>query len=374
MKRIKGLLVIILSIFIAVGCGAKKDKEIKYDEFGYQEEINLDYISNQDENAKVKNIILIIGDGMGENQVEVTKKFGLKEGQVLDLTKAEYRGYVDTNCLNNYVTDSAAGATAMATGHRTNYETVGLDPEGNELKTILDIAKEAGKSTGVITTDVLNGATPLGFTSHSTNRYLNGKEMIKTQLNANVDVLMGWGEASYFEYKNLIESLGYEYTNDRETMNNSKSEKLLSVFSSNSRLEDKMPSLAEMTQKAIDTLSKNEEGFVLIIEEGLIDKKCDSGEIDLMMERVVELDKALRVALNFMRSNNETLVITTADHETGGLIIGEGTPDISWYTEPTRYHTNVKVPVYAYGTKSKIFDKCDILNTDIFNIMYNNIK
>ena len=276
---------------------------------------------------------------------------------------------IDTNCLDNYVTDSAASATAIATGIRTVYERVGMDSDGNELQTILDYASKAGKATGVITTDVLNGATPLAFTSHGLNRYLNSEELIKKQINSNVDILMGWGEASYYEYKTLIESKGYDYTNDKESMEASEGNKIFSVFNSNSKLADKMPGLPEMAKKAISVLEKDDDGFVLVIEEGLVDKKCDAGEIDAMMGTVVNLDKTLRVCLNFMRKDEQTLVIVLADHETGGLVIGDGEPNESWFTEPTRYHTAVKVPVYAYGTKSKIFDKCDILNSDIFEIM-----
>ena len=88
-----------------------------------------------------------------------------------------------------------------------------------------------------------------------------------------------------------------------------------------------------------------------------------------MVNAVINLDKVLRIALNFMRKNDDTLVIVLADHETGGLILKDGTPDLTWFTEPDRYHTNVKVPVYAYGNRSSVFDNCDILNTDIFKIM-----
>lgn len=368
-KKIFLIVLLFIAVIFTVGC--EKEKTVEFDDYGYYKESNLNYVSNQQDNANVKNIILIIGDGMGENQVKVTEKYGLAEGQKLDILKAEYRGLIDTNCLNNYVTDSAAAATAFATGVRTNYKRVGMDADGNELSTILDYAASLGKKTGVITTDVLNGATPLAFTAHGTDRYLNGDELIKSQLNSDTDILMGFGEADYFEYKSLIESNGYTYTNDRESMNGCSSSKMISVFNSNSKLKDKMPTLPEMAKKTIDVLSKNDDGFVLVIEEGQIDKKCDAGEIDLMMDAVISLDKTLRVCLNFMRSNDETLVIVLADHETGGLVMKEGTPDSTWFTEEDRYHTNVKVPVYAFGTKSKVFDNCDILNSEIYNIMKN---
>ena len=118
---------------------------------------------------------------MGGEQVELVRRYGLAEGQTLDLDKAEYKGLVDTNCLNNYVTDSAAAATAMATGVRTLYERMGMDENGNELETILDIAHNNGLMTGLITNDFLTGATPGGFSAHSINRDLNKKDRIKTK-------------------------------------------------------------------------------------------------------------------------------------------------------------------------------------------------
>ena len=168
------LLVVIFGFVIGLQFGCIKEE---FDEYGYYKEVNLDYVSNQNEGANVKNIILIIGDGMGENQVKLTEKYGLRGSQALDILKAEYKGLIDTNCLNNYVTDSAAAATAMATGVRTLYERVGMDEEGNELKTILDYAYENNMGTGLLTTDNLDGATPLAFSSHGTNRYLNKEDM-----------------------------------------------------------------------------------------------------------------------------------------------------------------------------------------------------
>ena len=146
MKKILYLLLFIL--LILSGC-SNSFTNLKLDDRGYAEEVNLKYISLQNEDAIVKNVILLIGDGMGANQVEVARMELLKEGELFDLDKAEYKGEVITSCLNNYVTDSAAAATAFATGVKTNYETLGKDKDGNDLKTIMDYAHEAGdrKST-----------------------------------------------------------------------------------------------------------------------------------------------------------------------------------------------------------------------------------
>ncbi len=338
----------------------------KYDEYGYQIEKNLDYVSNQDPNAEIKNVILIIGDGMGANQVELVRRFGLSEGRSLDLDKAEYKGLIDTNCLDNYVTDSAASATALATGVRTLYQRMGMDQDGNDLKTILDYAHEDGMMTGLITNDFLTGATPGGFSAHVINRNLDKKKIISDQIDSTIDVIMGKGEADFYEYKDKMIEKGWDYTNSRDTMNDSKSSKLFTVYPTSSKLADTVPTLSEMTEKAIDVLSKGDNGFFFVIEEAHIDKEIDAGDIDGMVEAVIRLDQTLRVCLNFMRTNDNTLVIVLADHETGGLQLGEGEPNLSWFTSTDRYHTNVKVPLYAYGTRSSMFDNCDILNSDVF--------
>ncbi len=358
----KRYIYIILVLFICIFNFSCK----KYDEDGYQIEKNLDYISNQNDSANVKNIILIIGDGMGLNQVELTKKFGPRKE--LDLEKAEYKGMINTNCLDNYVTDSAAAATAIATGVRTLYERIGMDQDGNNLKTILDYAYEAGMMTGLLTTDNLTGATPGGFSAHVLNRYNDKEKIVRDQINSTIDVLMGYGEIEFYEKKDEIEKKGWDYIEDRKSMEKSKSNKIISVFSKLTN-EENLPTLAEMTEKAIDVLSKDKDGFVLVIEEAQIDKKIDRGLIDEMMDAVISLDKALRVALNFMRKNDDTIVIVLADHETGGLVLKEGNPDLSWFTEETRYHTNVDVPIYAFGTRSSIFDNCMINNNEVFDKM-----
>lgn len=357
----KYLLFILTLVLIICNVSCKK-----VDEYGYQIEKNINYVSDQSETADVKNVILIIGDGMGANQVEFVRRFGLAEGQKLDLDKAEYKGLVDTNCLDNYVTDSAASATAMATGVRTLYQRMGMDKDGNDLETILDIAHNNGLMTGLVTNDFLTGATPGGFSAHLTNRNLNKSKIVEDQINSTIDVIMGKGEADFFEYKEEIISKGWDYTNNRDTMNKSKSSKLLTVYPTSNKLADTVPTLSEMTEKALNVLSKSDEGFVLVIEEAHVDKEIDGGDLDGMVEAVIRLDQTLRICLNFMRTNDDTLVIVVADHETGGLIIGEGEPSTDWITEPDNYHTAVKVPVYAYGNKSRMFDNCDILNTDIF--------
>lgn len=368
MKKILYLLLFIL--LILSGC-SNSFTNLKLDDRGYAEEVNLKYISLQNEDAIVKNVILLIGDGMGANQVEVARMELLKEGELFDLDKAEYKGEVITSCLNNYVTDSAAAATAFATGVKTNYETLGKDKDGNDLKTIMDYAHEAGIKTGIITDKSLGDATPAAFSVRLENRYKLKETIPVQQMNSGIDILIGGGAADYVNYEKEITAKGYDYVTTKEGLLDSKSSKIFATYSSGRLMNHAttVPTLAEMTNKALNVLSKNKKGFFLMVEAGQIDNRCDEGNIEEMARSVQDLDQTLRVILNFARSNKETLVVVLADHETGGLIIGEGKPNISWFTEPTRYHTPVNVPLYAYGTRSSIFDNKIIDNTEVFFIL-----
>lgn len=365
----KRFIIICFLLLFTTTTACKKDE---FDENGYQTIQNEDYISNQDESAEVKNLILLIGDGMGANQVEVARM--MLDINKFDLDSYEYKSMVDTNCLNNYVTDSAASATAMATGVRTLYERLGKDEEGNELKTILDYAKENGKKIGIVTDEPLNDATPAAFSAHLNNRYVDTLEqsIVKQQIASNIDVLFGLGAKDFYPQTTMIESWGWEFVTTKEDFNKTTTSKVLAAFSEASDAD--IPTLFEMTNKAIKILD-NEEGFVLIVECGKIDGACNYGDVEELANSVSMLDKTLRVILNFMRSNQNTTVIVTGDHETGGIVLKEGVPSIDWFTEKSTlsegsfYHTAVNVPLYAFGTRSKIFENKEIKNSDIFDYM-----
>lgn len=369
MKYIKKYLILMISFFMIffISCGG-------FDGDGYQKEKNLDYVSNQSEDAEIKNIILLIGDGMGINHVEITKE-NLEEGQKLDLEKAEYTSLVTTNCFDREVTDSAAAATAIATGKKTVYQRLGMDENGDELKNILEYANEKGLGTGIVTDEELFDATPAAFSSHVLHRYTYKDDIISQQISSKIDLLMGFGNQSYYKFEDKIKENGFEYISNKKDMNKTKANKVFATFPDGDTYKDEVPTLYEMTDKAIKLLSKNDNGFVLVVECGKIDGASHNGDILEMMEQVKMLDKTLRVILNFMRCNDETLVITTADHETGGLIKGEGNPSDSWFTDTSsntegkHYHTSTNVKLYAFGTKSKMFENRTIDNTQIFDIM-----
>ena len=231
--------------------------------------------------------------------------------------------------------------------------------------------KEAGKKTGVITDKPLKDGTPLAFTAHLENRYRNTYGIAKEQILSGVDIMMGTGYRDFKDYEDLLIEEGYTLVRDKEQMISLDSDKFIGAFSNGSMLMTASiyPSIAEMAYKALEQFSKNEEGFFLLVESGQIDNYCGKGDIESMADKVVALDQVLRVSMNFAKENPETLIIVLADHETGGLIIGEGEPSSDWFTEPEKYHTPVNVPLFAYGMNSSAFEGKVLDNTEVFEYM-----
>lgn len=358
------LLILLLAVFGLTGCAKEA-----FDDRGYYIEEHLDYVelSLEDQELKdVKNLIFVIADGMGFNHVEVAKMELGDESTLLDIQKMPYKSEVITLNINGEITDSAASATAYATGFKTNNGYIGRSPQGEDYLNILEYAKARGYATGIITSETLSDATGAAFSAHIGSRYSD--DIPLQQVNAGIDIMIGGGRVDFEEHKDLIESKGYEYINNMEAFRTSKSDKLFVIPTTTNFMNNaNTPSLAELVQKSIQILSKNETGFILIIEEGLVDAYSHANNMSATVNKMQELDKALRVALNFARSNHDTLVVLTADHETGGIILGDGTPDNSWFSIGN--HTANNVPLYAFGLKAYLFDDKELDNTDVNKLM-----
>ena len=311
--------------------------------------------------GNIKNVILIIGDGMGEAQLDAGELLGGLDFPFRDeLTKF----YSETNSLGSggeasEVTDSAASATAMATGYLTANKYVGMNQGMQELSTILDLAREYNKSTGVVTTDYLSGATPSGFTAHTNNRNL-GNKIIQSQINSEVDLLIGQYNDLYDDYRSQIEknyACFAEY--DPEGILADKTRDALCHFEIETEAEGAVK-LADAASVAIEYLSADEDGFVLMIEQAHIDKFCSDKDINAAARAAVSLAETVALALEYAKSVGNTAVIVTADHETCGLRISadselygkkETAPSgaqVSYEFTDT-YHTSTPVPVFVFG-------------------------
>lgn len=312
---------------------------------------------NDADNASV---ILLIGDGMGFNSIAKAKAESGVEA--LQMERFSLRGESKTRSANDTVTDSAAGGTALATGIRTNNDYVGVysnDPKalGSYPMNLSEFAISLGKSAGVVTTDSTSGATPASFSSHSAARS-NEADITSQQLNGDLTLLWGGATAS-FSAETAAEN-GFEViTNYSEFAALENGTRSFGQFTAPLwyTSETDMPQLYEMTEKAIDILDDDEDGFFLMVEGAHIDKNNHSNDGEGMKQALLSFDKAVGVALDYAAEHDNVLVVVTADHETGGITL-KG--DEYVYTKTG--HTGVNVPLFVYGCNEFINGGDAIMN------------
>ncbi|MBU8879343.1 alkaline phosphatase [Bacillus sp. FJAT-29790] len=284
--------------------------------------------------ARPKNVILMIGDGMGVGQIEVARQMEYGKDGRLFLESLPNVALIHTYSANNAVTDSAAGGTALAIGKKTKNEMIGVTAEGAESESILDLFKKDGKKTGVISTNMVTDATPAAFTASVSNRWTGQEEIARQQLKNNVDVLLGGG-ADFFgpkkqNGKDLTKEAiknGYTYVTNRNELLSATGAKLLGLFHPSYmsyKLDRKLiksnePSLKEMTEKAIEFLSKDNKGFFVMVEGARIDHASHAADITSVWKEVIEFDHAVNYAVDWAKKDGNTLVVVVADHETMGL-------------------------------------------------------
>ncbi len=289
---------------------------------------------------KVENVIYMIPDGYSANYASNYRVYKGEDAVWDDHLK----GMFTTYSADSDITDSAAAGTAMSTGEKTNNGVIGLDTEGNELETILEASQEDGKATGLVATSTITHATPAAFASHVDDR--NNETEIARQMLANeVDVILGGGKNNFLpisqggnqEELNLIEQAeeqGYEFVETRSQLLDNKQiavkkgEKLLGLFADDAlapelhRAETEEPSLAEMTETAIDILKEDKGGFFLMVEGSQIDWAGHDNDAGWAMSEVEAFEAAVKEAIDFAKQDGETLVVVAADHDTGGMTTG----------------------------------------------------
>ena len=277
---------------------------------------------------KIKNVILMIGDGM--SLMHMYSAWTANRGK-LWLDNSQYTGLSKTYCANRLITDSGAGGTALATGHKTNYHMVGVDPEGKPLESLATLANKKGLSSGIAVTCRLWDATPA-------------------------------------EFKELREK-GYQTPRSWEELAKIQKGK---VFCVTDTVDTPLPAergdlLARASMKAIDLLGQNPEGFFLMVEGSQLDDYGHFNDIDLLMQETHDFDRTIGRIFEWAAQDGETLVVVTADHETGGLTLVDG--DLNEGRIVCKFstggHSGVMVPVYAFGPGAENFTGI-FENTDIF--------
>lgn len=309
----------------------------------------------------VKNVIYMIGDGMGFPHVSTA--WVANKGK-LNMDRFPVTGMARTWCSNKLITDSAAAGTALATGSKTTYGTVGMSPEGKNLNSLLVHAQGQGKATGVIVTCDLTDATPAAFFSHVPKRAM-AIDIAGFLPESRIDFFVAGGMSKLKKRpdgRDILDEMrqkGYEVSINRDQLKETRGNKVCAILA-----DKNLPSprergnvLEKAVEKGMDVLSRNENGFFLMVEGSKIDKAAHKGDLAVMIDEIFDFDRAVGKALQWAESHPGTLVVVTADHNTGGLTLlggdkktGKVVCDFS-----TTSHNGVSVPVFAFGAGADSF-------------------
>jgi len=320
---------------------------------------------------KPKNIILLIADGTGLSQVSVAQFYG--EGTP-NYERFPVIGLIKTSSALEKITDSAAGATAFANGVKTYNGAIGLDTDSAKVENMITVASNNGMQTGLIATSSITHATPACFYAYSVSR--NNHEEIASYLpTSEVDFFAGAG-SQYFNKRednqnlfDLFETNGFtiDTTSLTDQPDAQKMGFLLSPKSMPTMLEGRGDFLPNATKLATTRLSKSEEGFFLMVEGSQVDWGGHENNAEYLIAELLDFDKTLGAVLDFAKENGETLIVVTADHETGGFSLSsnEDNYDELNPTFSTHGHSATMVPVFAFGPGSENFGGV-YENTEIF--------
>ena len=307
--------------------------------------------TSQSDGHSAKNVILLIGDGMGANQVSAAAYYNGKGFQAgkLEMDRFNNVGFARTHSHDNVVTDSAAAATAFSANKKTDNNVIGMAPKDDEHKegeaffdveTVLEEAAEQKKATGLVSTARITHATPAAFASHIDHRDKENEIASQMLIEHDIDVLLGGGKRYFVskkdggkreDGKNLIQEAkkkGYDVVENEKALGNAEGKKLLGLFNNSHMTYEldrdltKEPSLNEMTEKALDVMGNQKEGFFLMVEGGRIDHAGHANYPAANVHETLAFDEAVGTALDFAENHKDTLVIVSADHETGGMSIG----------------------------------------------------
>lgn len=354
-------------------------------------------------------VILFVGDGMGLAQREAARVAGFGPSGRLAMDQLDQISLITTYSASALTTDSAAGATAWSTGHKTSNKFLAVGPDSASLKTILEHARDAGYGTGLVTSTTLTHATPAAFAAHVSDRGAEA-QIAEMMLATHPQVMLGGGRAFWKhrsqagsqrqDERDLIaeaRAAGYEVVqNAAELVRLDLRQPLqvLGLFADGhlpfryDRQDEEVPELAAMTRAAIEVLDHNERGFFLMVEGGRIDHACHDNDANRAVWEAIAFDQAVAEGIQYARRRNDTLVIVVADHETGGMSVGtacysgfpriplQGTfPEhglrldsllcIGW---TTKGHSAIPVIAGALGPGSQHFRGIKE-NTDLFPIM-----
>lgn len=362
---------------------------------------------NREDKPEVKNVIYLIGDGMGLGAVS---SLLLSEDSLTGFEMSSVIGLVETSSADNHVTDSPAGGTALATGTRTRNGYIGVDPDGMPLTSILRKAQDIGKKTGIVVNTTLTEATPAAFYAGVTKRSLT-YDIAKQFTESDIDIAIGAGLNHFYNRPDSLDltaeliDKGYDVYLNWESVLNASSDKFVGILpfadvhrrdahkvtanaaegqeiclaaklaassegNESQHLSEPTVYLEKASAKALEVLSRNNKnGFFLVIESAIIDGYGHNNDGEGLIVEMREFDNTLRLLIEYVNNNPETLLVVTADHETGGVGINYKDHDIAGSAPlnlsfSTHGHTGTVVPVFAYGAGAESFAGI-MKNTDL---------
>lgn len=321
---------------------------------------------------KVKNVILMIGDGM--SLMHVYTAWAANRGK-LWLENAQATGLSKTWAVKKLVTDSGSGGTSLTTGVKTVYHAVGVDPEGKPLTSLVDVAKELGKDAGMAVTCRLWDATPCDFCCHNIDRDKE-EELVGDYPTSGVDFVFGGGAQKFTNRKDgrdifkELQKKGYHVSRTLDDFfAYDKNSRIFAVpYDKDTPLPDERGDLlARASMKGISLMNQNKNGFFMMIEGSQLDDYGHFNQLDLLMKETLDFDQTVGEVMKWAAKDGETLVVVTADHETGGLTLVNGNKDEGRVEccFSTKDHSGAMVPVYAFGPGAENFTGI-FENTDVF--------
>ena len=311
---------------------------------------------------EVRNVIIMIGDGMGLEQVSCA--WVLNHGK-LNFDNFPYTGISRTWCTNELITDSGAGGTALAIGQKTAYSCVGVAADSTDVPSVLVKAKELGKRTGIAVTCHFADATPCDFACHNEYRY-NQDDLIADYVECGVDYLSGGGTDWFTNVKrgddrNIMTEMaeaGYNVVTTEDELMKADLPVIGILSPDNLPIAKERGDLFRHTvARGLDLLSQGDKGFVMMIEGSCIDDWLHGNDIEKAMEELLDFDRTIGDVLEWAAKDGHTLVVVTADHATGCLTLQDGNLEdgeigVHFASES---HNGIAVPIYAWGPGSDRF-------------------
>lgn len=357
-KAVIAILILALGVIPAYGRDINKKSKCK--------EARSKSLCDRRSKEEVKNVILMIGDGMGLAQVSALMIENRYSPVSFD--RAQSVAVCKTYSSNNRVTDSGASATAMGTGYKTKNSRIGVDENESPVPNIMELAKEKGLATGIVATSDLADGTPAGFFAHTPSRK-NFDEIAKQMSVLMPDVAVGGGREYFAPYFPQHVSTPEEFYSCTTTP-------LIGLLAEKSmkKAPERGDYLLKASEHTVNLLSKTKKGFFAMIEGSQIDYACHKNDVEWALAEMRDFDAAVNKMFDYADENPGTLVIVVADHETGAMSVISNNRDFTSSESGIKYifgttsHSGIPVILYSYGTGAENF-KGVIENTDIFKII-----